>query len=392
MPDETPTGQRPRHPRHHDYAHDLPESGLEIVLDPGPDLTCRRSPAEDVSAGQLSLSQRLRDPRTIVSSSPPRSRWWRSATQLTARGFDFEHAQQISAGKPAPAAASRSWCLLPRVPVPRLAVAFCCEGHWQPTSRVRDSTEIMFISWLVNCVVPAKLGDVYRAYLLRLNFDVSLSRTFGTVFIERVFDLFAIVLLGLAAGFVSFRNGLTTEVQLIFGLGVVLVVLLAVGLFLLRNFGRRLLTRLPLPAKVLDFYDRFEEGVFSIKRRDVVELGALTAFIWGTEALRLVLVIEALGFNDLHLGISGARFFVALAASLLTAIPLTPAGLGVVEAGVIGILTVIYDVPPTEATAIALVDRAISVLSIIVLGSIAYILSPKTKGGPRKPATIGAPA
>ena len=131
---------------------------------------------------------------------------------------------------------------------------------------------------------------------------------------------------------------------------------------------------------MLDFYDRFEEGVFSIKRRDVVELGALTAFIWGTEALRLLLVIEALGFNDLHLGISGV-FFVALAASLLTAIPLTPAGFGVVEAGVIGILTVIYGVPPTEATAIALVDRAISVLSVIVLGSIAYVLSPKTKGG-----------
>ena len=82
--------------------------------------------------------------------------------------------------------------------------------------RVRDSTEIIFISWLVNCLVPAKLGDVYRAYLLRLNFDVSLSRTFGTVFIERVFDLFAIVLLGLAAGFWSFRGGMSPEVQLVF--------------------------------------------------------------------------------------------------------------------------------------------------------------------------------
>ena len=30
-----------------------------------------------------------------------------------------------------------------------------------------DSTEIIFLSWLVNCIVPAKLGDLYRAYLLR---------------------------------------------------------------------------------------------------------------------------------------------------------------------------------------------------------------------------------
>ena len=47
--------------------------------------------------------------------------------------------------------------------------------------------------------------------------------------------------------------------------------------------------------------------------------------------------------------------------------PLTPAGLGVVEAGVVGVLTVVYGVPLTEAIAIALVDRVISVFSIIVL-------------------------
>ena len=54
--------------------------------------------------------------------------------------------------------------------------------------RIRDATEIIFLSWLVNCLVPAKLGDVYRAYLLKINSPVSLSRTFGTVFIERVLD------------------------------------------------------------------------------------------------------------------------------------------------------------------------------------------------------------
>ncbi len=58
--------------------------------------------------------------------------------------------------------------------------------------RVRDSTEIIFISWLVNSVVPAKLGDVYRAWLLKANYPVSLSSTFGTIFTERLFDLFAI--------------------------------------------------------------------------------------------------------------------------------------------------------------------------------------------------------
>ena len=106
---------------------------------------------------------------------------------------------------------------------------------------------------------------------------------------------------------------------------------------------------------------------------------------------RLLFVVESLGFRDVHLGISGA-FFVALSASLLTAIPLTPAGLGLVELGVVGILTVIYGVDATNATAITLVDRAISVFSIWIFGSIAYVLSPMTRSGSRRSADLdGAP-
>jgi uncharacterized protein (TIRG00374 family) len=243
---------------------------------------------------------------------------------------------------------------------------------------VRDATEIIFVSWLVNSVVPAKLGDVYRAWLLKINIPVSLSATFGTIFIERVFDLVAIVVLGLGAAFWSFRDGLSDTVRVIMGIGVVVVLGLALALFTLRNFGQRLVHRLPLPARIVLLYERFEEGVFSVDRRQLPLVALLTGLIWTTEALRLLFVVDALGF-DISLGISGA-FFVALVASLLTAVPFTPAGLGIVEAGIVGLLTVIYKADPNEAAAIALVDRAISVLSVVILGFIAYLLSPKVKG------------
>jgi hypothetical protein len=44
------------------------------------------------------------------------------------------------------------------------------------------------------------------------------------------------------------------------------------------------------------------------------------------------------------------------------------------------VLTLVYGVPQTEALAIVLVDRAISVLSIIIFGGIAYWLSPLRRG------------
>jgi hypothetical protein len=71
---------------------------------------------------------------------------------------------------------------------------------------------------------------------------------------------------------------------------------------------------------------------------------------------------------------------VALVGSLLTAVPLSPAGVGIVELGIVGVLTAAYGVPTQEATTIALVDRAISVFSIIALGSIVYLLSPVRRG------------
>ncbi len=162
---------------------------------------------------------------------------------------------------------------------------------------LRSSVEILYISWFVNCVVPAKLGDVYRAYLLKMNSLASLSRTFGTVFIERILDIFAIAILGLGAGFWSFRTGLPEPIQVVFGVGIVVVVLAATGLFTMRNFGARILNRLPLPPRILEFYERFEEGVFgAIGLRHLPILVLVTGLVWLTEGLRLYIVVQALGF------------------------------------------------------------------------------------------------
>jgi len=337
----------------------------------------------EVSAEQVSLGRRLRQPRTILSLLLP----------IVLLVLIFRVALNVEVGELA-AGISRADPLLLLAAFVVFYLGFPLRGlRWALLLRgsgyrlgVRDATEIIFLSWLVNCLVPAKLGDIYRAYLLKINSTVSLSRTFGTVFIERVLDLFAISVLGLAAGFWSFRTGLPTEIQIVFGIGVGVVVLLAVGLLTMRNFGRRILTALPLPASVAELYDRFEEGVFSVGLRALPRLVVVTGLIWTTEAMRLYLVVQALALPDVSLGISGA-FFVALIGSLLTAVPLSPAGLGIVELGVVGVLTAAYGVPLTEATTIALVDRTISVLSIILLGSIAYLVSPKRRGG----AVLGSP-
>jgi glycosyltransferase 2 family protein len=336
----------------------------------------------------MSLARRLRQPRTILSIAVP---------IVVIAVFVSINGAQLSKVPSLVLAADPLLVLAAFVifyagfPVRGLRWATLLRGTGQHVS-TKDSTEIIFLSWLVNCVVPAKLGDVYRAYLLKINSTASLSRTFGTVFIERVLDLFAIAILGLAAGYWSFRSGLPPAIQLVFGIGVVVVVALAFGLLTMRNFGRQIIVALPLPHQILELYDRFEEGVFgALVARHLPRLGLMTGLIWMTEALRLFLVVQALGFADVSLGLSGA-VFVALIGSLLTAVPLSPAGLGIVEAGVVGVLHVAYGVPLPEATAIALLDRVISVFSIIVFGSIAYAVSQKPRGLGRIDEPADSPA
>ena len=368
--------------------HDRTEPWV-MALDETPEVgdAVRENPLvqDDLSEGAVPLTARLRDRRTQASIIVPIIVLLLFVVALP--GFELETlVDHVLTADP-------FWLVAAFIvyyagfPVRGYRWSLLLRGIGAKVS-VRDSTEIIFVSWLVNSVVPAKLGEVYRAWLLKINFPVSLSSTFGTIFIERMFDIFAIVILGLAAAFWSFRTGLDDTVRAIMFLGIVVVIIIAIGLFTLRNFGARLIHRLPLPEKARELYERFEVGVFSMDRRTMPVVGLLTLVIWTTEAFRLLFVTWALGF-DISLGISGA-FFVALVASLLTAVPFTPAGLGIVEAGIVGLLVGVYGADANEAAAIALVDRAISVLSVIILGFIAYLLSPKTKGRPTDPTDDGS--
>lgn len=241
---------------------------------------------------------------------------------------------------------------------------------------LKDATEILFLSWFVNCLVPAKLGDLYRAYLLKGNFGASASRTVGTIFIERIADIIIIFGLALAAGFWSFRDQSRPEVDAIFLIGFVVAIVLVILVIGLRLFGAHIGRLLPERAAAL--WEKFHEGsTGALTVRALPVIGAATVAIWLLEGARLFFVIRALALPNVALGIS-ACVFVALAAALLTAIPLTPAGVGFVELG-IAVALGIYGVGSDPAAAVAFTDRGISILTVIVLGGVLYLVSDKVR-------------
>jgi len=226
--------------------------------------------------------------------------------------------------------------------------------------------EILVLSWFANCVVPAKLGDAYRCYLLKRESRAPFSTGLGTVLAERLGDLLMLCLMMAAAGGLVFGRHLPDEAFRTFELGVVVVVVAGIGLAVMW-YSRHLLQR-TLPGRVREQYGRLHGAVFGSLRRPA-PVFAVGVVIWLGEGLRFWLVSQSL---DAALPFSVA-LFIALMGALLTIIPFTPAGLGVVEAGTGAIMVGVLGLDPDLSFAIIFLDRVVSYWSLIAIGLVVYL-------------------
>ena len=237
--------------------------------------------------------------------------------------------------------------------------------------------EIILLSWFANCIVPAKLGDAYRAYLLKSVAGVSFSKTFGTILAERMIDMLLLFVLLVGSVLLAFGGALPAVVLGILQVGLVLAGLVVVGLFSMRRWSGQI-TRL-VPARFRMQWALFVQGTLGSFRSLPLVLG-YSALAWAIESSRLYLVCLSLGLSQLSLPII---LFVALASALLTTLPVTPAGLGFVESAIVGILLLAasFGLAPgineNVATSVAILDRTISYWSLIVVGLGIYLVSRK---------------
>jgi uncharacterized protein (TIRG00374 family) len=230
---------------------------------------------------------------------------------------------------------------------------------------------ILVVSFFVNCVVPAKMGDVYRAYLARLRQRVPVARALGTIIAERLLDLVVLMGLLLIAGAIVFHDR-APAVLIPYVVAGVAVCAAGIAAILVMRAGRgQRLLRL-LPEAVFHRYESFRMGtVASFRHLDV--LIPLTALVWGMESARLALVVLALGDGG-SLG-PAQLLLIALVAALLTTVPFLPGGLGLVEAGMVGVLVSVGGLGRNAALSIALLDRSISYGSVVAVGAVVFAVT-----------------
>jgi uncharacterized membrane protein YbhN (UPF0104 family) len=255
----------------------------------------------------------------------------------------------------------------------------------------RYLAENIYLSWFVNSLTPAKLGDVFRGWLLRRTTGITWSLGMGTIVAERLLDVIVLVALMIGSGILTYRAVLSggdaepitcvlpgnlpvarlgPVLLEIFTIAGVALVVLVVGLVGFARYGAHL--ERVLPKRMGDIYVRFSGGlVYSFGR-----FGPLIAFsllAWLAEAARFYFVGQALG----HALPFALVFFFSLVSAFLTTIPITPGGVGF--EGILAAALCMHGFGPADAWSLALMDRSLSYLSLVVGGALVYAWSPRTK-------------
>jgi uncharacterized protein (TIRG00374 family) len=230
-------------------------------------------------------------------------------------------------------------------------------------SRFGSLLHILMLTWFANCILPAKGGDLYRAYLLRRNAAVSGSKALGTVLGERVLDFLVLMSLLMLSVVALFHAAMPARFEAGLVTGLVIALLMLAALIAMQHQQQQLIRR--IPERFRERAVQFRIGLIDALGHDRIALVTLTVAVWAAESARLYLVTLALPL-PVRLG-PAHIIFIALVASLLTTIPALPGGLVLVEGGMIAVLAV-FGLSPSLALSVALLDRLISFWTPIVAG------------------------
>ncbi len=255
--------------------------------------------------------------------------------------------------------------------------SFAVRGHrWQTLLRIMGHrlryttvTALLLAGWFTSAVVPMRPGDVLRVLVLRSgaqgHLPVPVPDSLGSIVLERVLDILAIVLLGALFGFLALQATLPPWVLLAYGTAalallaflVALLVAPAVMGWLQMRSGRRWW------QATVGFLARFVAGLRALRRapgRAALAV-AESLLVWLVDALLLWLVLRSLGQTVPF----GPAAFVALTVDIVAAVPLTPGGVGPIEVAFAALLALI-GVAPNVATAAVLLVRGISYWSFLL--------------------------
>jgi len=223
------------------------------------------------------------------------------------------------------------------------------------------------MSMAVNNIVPAKLGELAKAFYLRRECRFSLSRSITMVFWERFFDLNAILAMGLVVAF-HFKLKMAF-VPLAAAVGGIWAALWVVWAY--PDFVGRLIVKMP-SNRLAEFLAELKLQVLhGVTPGFILLLGLYTAICWLLYAGSTFLVLLWVAGLPLSWGHAAAVFVIS---SLGMAMPSSPGALGVFEAAVVFSLG-LFGVDQTQSLAAGLVLHMVQFIPVTVAGLLVLVKS-----------------
>ncbi len=233
------------------------------------------------------------------------------------------------------------------------------------------------IGYMANNILPARLGEFVRAYVLGQKEEIETSAVFATLVVDRLFDGFTVLLIllitfftvKLPAGMENVQDGLKMGGYVT--LGVYLVVLSF--LFLLKKRTMRtihvvgvLLRPFPVKVseKVIPLLGSFISGIRLSSRPSEILILLFTSFaVWATCIWPLHLILQS--FN-ITLPIT-ASMLIMVFLVFAVMVPASPGYVGTYHAAcVYGLMA--FNIPKEQSLSVALVMHGTGFFPVIVAG------------------------
>jgi uncharacterized protein (TIRG00374 family) len=233
----------------------------------------------------------------------------------------------------------------------------------------RDSMSI-FLSGLTMSVTPAKLGEVFKSYLLKRLNGTEVSRSIPIVFAERVTDVLGMLILA-AVSFSAFRYGRVVLVVIL------IATLIPIAVLQWRWLCLKLLgitSRIPWLSRLSESFITTYKSAYVLFRLGNLLIAVLLSVVsWGFECLAMYFVLK--GFNvDASVALST---FVFAFSSLAGAVTMVPGGLGVAEGSSTALL-ILDGISKGIAVSATMIIRFCTLWFGVAVGIITFFLRRKS--------------
>ncbi len=233
-----------------------------------------------------------------------------------------------------------------------------------------DSVKIIAMSYGFNKLLPMNAGDLTRSKLMERYTSIdSHGKVLGAVAMERFLD---ILLLGTVTAISAFyilgnAGGLKWLLLAAAALVVLMISIRLKNKLFIRIIG--LSKSMGVPAKVTEFMEDGLRGYKEIPRSDLVVVLIWHSFRWLSGIIVLYLLAISLGTP---ISLAGAALVTGVM-SMVAALPITPAGIGPVEALGAGSL-IVLGLSTSQAGALVILQRSLGFILMGALGALVYSL------------------